>query len=154
MRAKLRKIILPSVIIVICSSTFSGVSYASTQTSRYSLENKGLKPYQIDLLSQSVSIQFNSQTETISDAIEQVLAFSGYQLLPLQQQQVYAQTMLMNPLPNAFQTITNATIRQVLTGIMGNQFYVVVDPVNRLIAFRLKTEVEQHYRYNDSEILK
>ena len=127
------------------------VSYASVnsvdsiQTSRYTTQTNGLKDYQVDLLQQSVSIKFNDSIQTINQAVEALLKFSGFHLLPLNEQNKLAQVMLSNPLPNALREIKQATLKQALTGLTGGVFNIVVDPIYRTIAFKPKSSVAALY---------
>lgn len=120
-------------------------SVDSIQTSRYSTQINGLKDYQVDLLQQSVSIKFNDSVQTINQALEALLKFSGFHLLPFNEQNKLAQVMLSNPLPNALREIKQATLKQALTGLTGGVFNIVVDPIYRTIAFKPKSSVAALY---------
>ena len=124
------------------------------QTGRYTTQVNGLKEYQIDLLQQSVSIKFNDSVQTIHQAIDALLKFSGFHLLPLNHQNKLAQVMLSNPLPNALRDIKQATLKQALSGLTGDVFNIVVDPIYRTIAFRPKASIAALYDMNNKEKLK
>lgn len=130
----------------------SSLSYAQdVQLSRYVSASKNIKSYQIDLLSQTVTMQFDHSVKTIQDAIIKVLSLSGYRLAPLEQQSKLSQVMLQNPLPPVFTEINHASIKSVLVGLMGNHFKLVVDPVYRTIGFVPKDAIAGLYKKRGDE---
>jgi conjugative transfer region protein (TIGR03748 family) len=93
-----RKLICIIILIVF----FSEICLANenvTQTGRYLTISNKPKISQVDLLAQTMQLHFARNTETIGDAVIQLLKFSGYSLVPVTQMSQELQIILHKPLP-------------------------------------------------------
>jgi conjugative transfer region protein (TIGR03748 family) len=127
---------------VIILSLMVGAAYsADTQMSRYTTMKESVPIKKVDLLQQNITINFSPNVRTIDDALKQLLVNSGYQLETTASQDKYTQAMLANNLPATQRVIENASLKQSLLALTGDQFDIVVDPINRIISFKIKPTV-------------
>lgn len=124
----------------------------SVKVSRYVNERLALATYQKNLLAQQVTLRFPQSVHTIGQAVESVLAFSGYRLVPKARQSQAMQVILQQPLPEALRVIDNVTLSQCLLGLVGHSFQMLFDPVNRLISFHLKPQYAPLYADLKTEV--
>ena len=81
---------------------------------------------------------FNPEVRTVGQAVSQVLAGSGFALVPAPKLTVAAREVLKKALPVTQRKLGPISVRDALTTLMGDGvFRVVVDPVHRLVTFRL-----------------
>ncbi|WP_150467618.1 hypothetical protein [Francisella sp. SYW-9] len=111
------------------------------RVSRYVTQKEYIPLNHVDLLSQNISIRFSPSVLTVADAIKQLLQNSGLVLIDSQYQDRYTKQMLKNKLPTTQRTIENATLKQALEALTGNNFNVVLDPITRQINFKIKSKV-------------
>lgn len=116
-----------------------------SRISRYTTQEEIIANNKIDLLQQNISISFSPSVITIKDAIDQLLQNSGYRLEPTDSQTIYTQTMLANVLPATQRSFQNATLKQILLALTGNNFQVVDDPVRRIITFKILPTIKAVY---------
>ena len=102
-------------------------------------------PAQTDLLSQSFDVHFPRDIVTVGSAIKYLLNNSGYQIVDTHTLDPASIQMLLLPLPDIDRDLGPMTLLQGLQTLAGQTFQVVVDPVHRLIAFRLKAEYQLQY---------
>ena len=91
------------------------------------------------LLQQRVMIQFPKNILTLEEAVRFLLQFSGYQLVDVSSMPVSVQALLAQPLPEVDRTMGPMDLQHALTTLAGEPFYVLVDPVHRLISFKMKS---------------
>jgi conjugative transfer region protein (TIGR03748 family) len=102
-------------------------------------------PAQTDLLSQSFDVHFPRDIVTVGSAIKYLLNNSGYQMVDTHTLDPESIQMLLLPLPDIDRDLGPMTLLQGLQTLAGQTFQVVIDPVHRLIAFRLKAEYQAQY---------
>jgi len=103
---------------------------------------------QENLLQQTFQVSFPVRVITVGQAMQYVLNSSGYALAPNAGGYPLAKTMLARPLPIVDRNFGPLTIEQGLQTLAGPHFQMIVDPVNRLVAFRLKPSLAQLYNVN------
>ncbi len=109
-----------------------------TQISRYiTVSNKPVIS-QINLLSQTVQIRFPESIQTVGDAMKYLLKFSGYSLIAEDKMQPAFKTTLLKPLPIIDRAIGPESTTDALITLAGPAFFLVNDPVNRTVNFKLK----------------
>ena len=99
----------------------------------------------VNLLDQNISIKFGADVKTINDAINTILTNTGYKLTKADKQDQYTQAMLSNNFPATQKSINNASLRQSLLALTGNNFDMIVDPIHRIIDFKIKPSVKALY---------
>lgn len=92
---------------------------------------------QQDLLNQSFQVKFPRSVKTIEDAINHLLRFSGYKLVNRQSLPVHAQAILAQSLPEAHRTLGLMSLKDGLLTLVSEPFDLLVDPIHRLLSFRL-----------------
>src|SRR5690606_8537476 len=102
-------------------------------------------PAQVDVFNQTLQVNFPESVTTVHGAIEYLLRFSGYALMPLSQQSHAVQRMLQSSLPEVDRHLGPIPLRQGLTVLVGEPFQLLMDPVHRLVAFRLKPVYVNRY---------
>ena len=100
---------------------------------------------QTDLLAQTFDVHFPYEIATIGAAIGYLLNDSGYQLISEAMLDHPAAQLLNLPLPDVDRHLGPMTLLQGLQTLAGAPFQIVVDPVHRLIAFRLKESYQSQY---------
>jgi len=98
------------------------------------------KPEQVDLLSQKIQVRFPQNIQTIGDACNNLLKISGYSLIDVQHQNDALKTTLTKQLPLIDRDFGPMSLKDGLTTLVGSAFYLVSDPVNRTINFKLKPQ--------------
>ena len=131
----------------ICLATLYQPCFASShsQIGRYlTVENKPALA-QVDLLSQSIQVRFPQTVQTIGDAMNYVLRFSGYGLVPSDLMNKAFKMTLIKLLPAVDRNFGPMSLKDALTTLVGPAFFLVHDPLNRTIDFRVKPQFAKLY---------
>ncbi len=133
--------------------TLSNHVFASTsnmQIGRYlTVENKP-SISQVDLLSQTIQVRFPQAIQTVGDAMNDVLRLSGYSLILTDQMSHALKITLTKPLPAIYRDFGPMPLKDALTTLAGPAFYLVQDPLNRRVNFKIKPQ----YMRIDADDLK
>ncbi len=124
-----------------------GISYAAndTQIGRYlSVPNKPLMA-QKDLLRQTRQVTFPLLIDTVGEAINYLLLFSGYSLNHTPKTNRAVLAMLNAPLPEVDRQFGPMSLEDGLKTLSGNSFVLLIDPIHRLISFKLKSSSDDLY---------
>ncbi len=114
-----------------------------SQVGRYITTVNVAKPDQVNPLLTVATFKFNPNVQTIGDALNQVLQYSGYALVPSQDQSAAVEQTLTKPLPYSVRTLGPLPIKDALTVLMGQDvFILVVDPLHRLVNFDLNPDIK------------
>ncbi len=97
---------------------------------------------QQQLLQQQIQVRFPQQIVTIEQAMQFTLQFSGYRLENPKSMSVLVQSMLKQRLPEVDRNFGPMTLQEALTTLAGESFYLLVDPVHRLVAFKIKQKYQ------------
>lgn len=116
-----------------------------TQIGRYLTVGDKPKTSQVDLLSQIIQVRFPQKIQTLGDAMDYVLRLSGYSLVPISNQSSALKTTLTKPLPAIDRDFGPMPLKDGLSTLAGPAFYLVQDPINRMVDFRLKPQFAQIY---------
>jgi len=92
---------------------------------------------QQNLLSQVKQIVFSKNITTVGEAIKAWLLFSGYRLSP-KSISCDAYGLYKQPLPEVDRSLGPMSLRMGLETLVGNYFYLLIDPVHRYVSFQLK----------------
>jgi conjugative transfer region protein (TIGR03748 family) len=109
-----------------------------TQISRYLTVTNKPKFSQTNLLSQLVQVRFTQNIQTIGDAMNYLLRFSGYSLISDTQRNSALKIILTKHLPIIDREMGPMTLSDGLTTLSGPAFELIHDPVNRTVDFKLK----------------
>lgn len=94
---------------------------------------------QMHLLQQQVQITFPQNMLSLKDAINFTLQFTGYHLVDDDHMSDAVQSLLNQPLPEVDRQLGPLSLKDALLTLSGNEFYVLVDPVHRLISFKMRS---------------
>lgn len=131
-----------------CNIALANNSDDISQVSRYmTVDNKPNKS-QMDLLSQVVQIRFPQNIQTIGEATQYLLQFSGYSLVDASQMSTSLKTLLSKPLPVVDRELGPISLEQGLITLTGTTFTLNSDPINRTINFTLKPAFAKTYALN------
>ena len=114
-----------------------------TQVSRYQTVSNKPKFSQTNLLSQSVQVRFTQNIQTIGNAMNYLLRFSGYSLVPESQMSSALRITLNKPLPIIDRELGPMSLRDGLITLSGPAFYLTQNPVSRVVDFTLKPEYQK-----------
>ena len=98
------------------------------------------------LLQQQIQIKFPQNVLTIKQAVQFILQFSGYRLCDIDQLSQPAKEMLSQPLPEVDRTFGPMTLEQGLKTLAGDSFYLLIDPVNRIVGFKVRPTYRDLYQ--------
>ncbi len=113
------------------------------QVSRYL--NADVKPTraQVNPLLAVVSVRFPLSITTIEEAMNYLLRFSSYALIPQNDRSLSEKQMLKQPLPLVDREFRAIRLQEALVVLAGQSaFTLVQDPIHRLVHFRLTKQAK------------
>lgn len=139
MHQRLRITLLAGMSLIISSVLMQPASAGAVQTGRYVSVSDRPTPAQQNPLPAMATFHFPPHVKTVGQAVHQVLANTGYQLVPVAKQSQAVQQTLAAPLPEVNRVLGPMRISTTLKVLMGLSVYqLVVDPLHRLINFELQ----------------
>jgi FimV-like protein len=105
---------------------------------RYSTVEPKPLPYQKDLFGVVIRIGFPRGVDTVGQALEHLLARSGYHLAPLKASCPSMPILLSWPLPAVHRELGPMTFVEALKTLAGLTHHLVIDPVHRLASFQVR----------------
>ena len=121
-------------LILIGSASYADGIY---RIGRYTTIDPVATSQQSDVLSVVVNANFPDQSETVGDAIRNVLERSGYRLAAFEASDPNLPILLDLPLPLVHHRLGPIMIDNALMTLAGPAWDLVVDPVHRLVSFEL-----------------
>ena len=92
---------------------------------------------QKDVFKTITSIEFPDSVKTVGDAVELVLDEQGYGIAAGKKVDARMRVMLELPLPKSHRSLGPMSLKSTLETLAGPIWFVVQDPVHRLVAFEL-----------------
>ncbi|APF03977.1 TPA: hypothetical protein JBD37_12070 [Legionella pneumophila subsp. pneumophila] len=131
-----------SVIGILSIAAFYSMAANVTQVNRYAtVANKPLAA-QIDPLLAIQQVHFPQEVQTIGQAVEWWLRFSGFSLVSKEKQPESLQTVMRQALPQIDRNLGPLTVKDGLEVLVGQQsFALIEDPLLRQVNFKLKAGV-------------
>lgn len=109
-----------------------------TQVSRYATVNNQPLAAQINPMKTVQQIHFPTSIQTIGDAVNYWLRYSGYHLAPKEKKNESLQQVFQQPLPQVSRNLGPLTIERGLTVLVGQQLFTLKkDDLLREIDFSL-----------------
>ncbi len=109
-----------------------------TQIERYSTIDNKPKAAQINPLLTVVQVHFPREVETVGDAVNYWISYSGYSLVSDEKVSVELKEVLKQKLPQSDRNLGPLTIKDGLKVLVGQDvFDLVCDPLHRLVSFEL-----------------
>ena len=105
------------------------------QTGRYTYLSAKPRPEQINPLLTLIDVHIPEDINTVSASTNYLLQFSGYQLSQTVQPEPQVLALLRSTIPEVHRHFEQVVLRDALLALCGNGFRLVVDPVNRRVAF-------------------
>ena len=99
----------------------------------------GNDPYGINGI---VQRQFPDNIQTIGGAVRYTLSGTGYHLLPRSYSTSVVNRLYGYPLPVYLRSIGPMSLKSALLKLSGDTYQLVVDPVHRLITYRLRNNYQ------------
>ena len=90
---------------------------------------------QAELMEATVAVQLPARIQTIGEAVRYLLQRSGYRLAAAESTEPDTLALFSLPLPAVHRHLGPMTLREALETLAGPAFYLVQDPVHRLITF-------------------
>lgn len=139
----MNSIIRLSMISVLSVLAFSSLAANVTQINRYAtVANKPLAA-QINPLLAVQQVHFPQEVQTIGQAIEWWLRFSGFSLVSKEKQPESLQAVMRQALPQIDRTLGPLTVKDGLEVLVGQQSFALIEnPLLRQVNFKLKPGIK------------
>ncbi len=105
------------------------------QIGRYSLSAATPTEAQANLLVVTMAVKFPKQIQTVGEAVRHLLQGSGYRLTAAELIGPDTAGLFALPLPAVHRSLGPMMLKDALKTLAGPAFYLVQDPVHRLISF-------------------
>lgn len=137
---KNKRVLNPAGVVAVTSTVatiFGSItaSAADVTVARYSTVHPTPSLAQQDPLAAPVDMALPDVVTRIGDAVEWLLAPSGYRLSPASAAAPERQDLLALPLPDVHRALGPLPLRTALQILVGPQFSVIEDPVHRFVSF-------------------
>ena len=114
-----------------------GAVEEEVQVGRYSSVQPIPTEEQADVFQSISKVEFPVSTKTVGDAIEHVLDTQGYQLAANEKISEEMHVLLDLRLPKSHRSLGPMSLKSILETLAGPVWFVVQDPVHRLVSFEL-----------------
>ncbi|HEY9017621.1 OmpA family protein [Thiomicrospira sp.] len=118
---------------------YSGTAISDSKIGRYTTSDSGATFVQQNLLATEVKIDFPSQVETIKQAMDLLLARSGYRLSEIDLDP-HINYLFDQPLPDVHRHVGPMTLREALQTLAGQVWVLDINPLARTVSFHLSDE--------------
>ena len=119
----------------ICTVASVNLQANDIQVGRYSLLAATPTEAQAELLAATMTVRFPERIQTVGEAIRYLLQRSGYRLANPDAIGPDTVALFALPLPDVHQSLGPMTLRDTLETLAGPAFYLLQDPVHRLVSF-------------------
>ncbi len=119
----------------ICTIASANLWADDVQVGRYSLFAATPTEAQVELLATTTTVRFPERIRTVGEAVRYLLQRSGYRLPTVESIGPDTVALFGLPLPAVHRSLGPMTLRDTLATLAGPAFYLVQDPVHRLITF-------------------
>ncbi|HCC3243547.1 TPA: hypothetical protein ACW6D3_002644 [Legionella pneumophila] len=131
-----------SVIGLLSTAAFYSMAANVTQVNRYATVANKPSAAQINPLLAIQQVHFPQEVQTIGQAVEWWLKFSGFSLVSKEKQPESLQTVMHQALPQIDRNLGPLTIKDGLEVLVGQQsFALIEDPLLRRVNFKLRAGV-------------
>jgi type IV pili sensor histidine kinase/response regulator len=119
----------------LCAVASVNLQANELQVGRYSLMTATPTEAQAELLAATITVRFPKRIQTVGEAVPYLLQRSGYRLATAESTGPDTDALFALPLPAVHRNLGPMTLRDALEILAGPAFYLVEDPVHRLITF-------------------
>lgn len=120
---------------VVHFSSLALVAEEEVQVGRYSSVQPIPTPAQQDIFLTVSSVEFPDSVKTVGDAFDYVLEEQGYQIAHGSKVDKKMEVLLALPLPKSHRSLGPMTLKSILETLAGPVWFLVQDPIHRLVAF-------------------
>ena len=128
------------------------LAQSSVQTGRYTAVATGPTDAQRDPLKAIITVELAADVTTVEEAVNRVLADTGYALTAAVSDETEVFGLLDRPLPAVQRTLGPITVLDALKTLAGPASRVFVDPVHRLVTIEFDPAAQSSWREPESEI--
>lgn len=128
--------------------TFTSVCSAEelTEVSRYTTVKNQATRAQINPLLMTIQTRFPQAVQTVGDAMNYLLRYSGYSLIERNAMEESVKQMLDQPLPIVDRTLGPLSLQEALEILAGKHvFRLTEDPLHRKLSFDVLPDIKKHY---------
>jgi len=105
------------------------------QTGRYSYIPAKPRAEQLNPLLTVIDVQIPDNILTVKDSAQYLLQYSGYQLSQTVSPEPHVSALLQRNIPEVHRHFEQVVLRDALLALGGNGYRLLVDPVNRMVAY-------------------
>jgi conjugative transfer region protein (TIGR03748 family) len=109
---------------------------------------------QLEPLSVIVNVRFPRSVHTVGGALQHLLPPSGFQLADTRHADPQLAVLMTRPLPEVHRQVGPMTLQEALSTLAGEGWQLEVDPVYRLVSFRLQAELRERYAQVEPPVWK
>lgn len=117
----------------------------TVSTGRYTEVSNQVSYAQNYPLSVIVDTTLPQSVGTVKDALQFLLARSGYSLIETSAAPEPTQILFSHPVPSVQRTIKHVSLKNALKMLAGDKFNLIIDPVYRRVSFELDQSVKVLY---------
>ena len=146
MNKVLKKIVTS--IFLLSSLVAASASFADevTEVSRYTTVKNQATRAQINPLLMTVQVKFPQSVQTVGDAMDYLLRYSGYSLVNRSEMDVNVQQMLDQPLPIVDRSLGPLSLQEALEVLAGKHvFKLTEDPLHRKLSFEVLPDIKNRF---------
>lgn len=139
---------ISSFVCLIVLTVMSSASFSSevTEVARYTTVKNQTSRAQINPLLMTVQTRFPQSVQTVGQAMNYLLRYSGYSLIDQEKMDADVIQMLDQPLPIVDRSMGPATLQDALETLAGKHvFKLTQDPLHRKLSFKLLPEIKKQY---------
>ena len=133
---------------IACAVIVSGSVFAAsnnTVTGQFMTASNVPLAAQQSLLKQTFQVRFPESVISVGDSMKYLLQTTGFSLVQDKAAYPFAYQMMQRPLPGSDRDFGPMTVKSGLQTLAGNNFQLIIDPVHRLISYRLKPSLAAIY---------
>ena len=124
----------------------AGFSEEITEVSRYTTVKNQATRAQINPLLMTVQVRFPQNIQTVGDAMNYLLRYSGYSLVEQSEMDASVQQMLDQPLPIIDRTLGPLSLQEALEVLAGKHvFKLTEDPLHRKVSFDVLPDIKNRF---------
>jgi conjugative transfer region protein (TIGR03748 family) len=129
--------VLAFALVSVMSSSAWPAGTEPAQVGRYSTIAPVPRAAQVDPLQAVVTITFPDRISTVGEGLHYLLRRTGYRFASREATDPAIPVLMRQPLPAVHRRLGPITVLRALTTLAGPAWYLVVDPVHRLVSFDL-----------------
>jgi len=136
----------PFTLVILLMASSLAVASGVTEVSRYTTVKNQASRAQVNPLLMTIQTRFPQSVQTVGDAMNYVLRYSGFSLVDKEQMDAGVVQMLKQPLPIVDRQLGPMTLQDALETLAGKHvFKLTQDPLHRKLSFELLPDIKKQY---------